>query len=216
MFPRQCFAGFCGHDHPRRRHHACLAATGRCPAYLHSPTTLHGARGPRAPRAGPVRCPRQPLYPAWGTRPHPSTDLTSWDLPVIRTLFTAIQPVDSPANANVWLPLAGDETLTAFQEAVLGVSRLSPEIHLAPNPAAMLAAVSGDPAAVGILPGAWLDDSVRSFDLGIQLPVLITAPQTPTGPALDLAACLQGPVGQTILAERYQPWDASAVEPAAP
>lgn len=147
---------------------------------------------------------------------HPSADTASWALSLIRTMFTSIPSADSPLSANVWVPLDGDETMQAFQTAVLGSSRLSPEARLAPNPAAVLSAVSSDPAALGILPAAWLDASVQSIDLGIRLPVLLTALQTPSGPALELAACLQSAAGQTVLAERYQPWDAAPLETPAP
>jgi hypothetical protein len=56
-----------------------------------------------------------------------------------------------------------------------------------------------------MLPAAWADDSVQTFDFDVTLPALALAAETPQGPARSVVACLQSPAGQAALAEKYAP-----------
>jgi hypothetical protein len=108
-------------------------------------------------------------------------------------------------EVQVWAEAQGSETRTAFDAQIMSGSMLGPQVHLAPDPAAMLAAVSEGPGAVGYLPRAWVTEDMKVLDLGIDLPVLALANNEPQGPARDLLLCLQGESVQQLLAGRYTP-----------
>jgi hypothetical protein len=53
---------------------------------------------------------------------------------------------------------------------------------------------------------AWADETVKSIDLGLQMPVIAVTAEEPSGAVRDLLACLQGPVGQQAISEHYIPF----------
>jgi ABC-type phosphate transport system substrate-binding protein len=77
---------------------------------------------------------------------------------------------------------------------------------VAPNWAAMRAAVSQNPNAIGYLPGPELEAGVRPVNLERPLRALIAvvAPQSPAGAARDFLAWAQSAAGQAIVAQRYE------------
>jgi len=89
--------------------------------------------------------------------------------------------------------------------------RFSSQAWLAPDAAAMLESIAQDPAAIGVLPRAWLSAAVKPVeidqDLGELLlqPVLALAEEEPGGIVREFLACLQSPTGQAELAEHYLP-----------
>jgi hypothetical protein len=128
----------------------------------------------------------------------------------IKNLFTGrvhnwAELGDNDLEVQVWAEAQGSETRTAFDAQIMAGGMLGPQVHLAPDPAAMLAEVSADRGAVGYLPRAWLTDSVKALDLGIELPVLALANAEPQGPGRDLLLCLQGESVQQLLGSRYTP-----------
>lgn len=139
---------------------------------------------------------------------HPDNPASSLTLEQIQALFSG-QVTDwsqlggEDVPVKVWVPLAADEARQAFDSQVLAEAPVVPDARLAPDPAAMLEAVGKDPGAVGYLPDAWLSDQLQSIPLDIRLPVLVAARETPEGPAGELVACLQGPVGKLALLEFY-------------
>lgn len=112
----------------------------------------------------------------------------------------------SQGDMALWVGPAGDEARQAFEESVAHGSPVVGSAHLAASPADLLAAIAADPQAAGILPLAWADDSVRTLNLNIQMPVLILAIEEPSGPERDLVACLQSEVGQAAISDRYTPF----------
>ncbi|MEX2161796.1 MAG: substrate-binding domain-containing protein [Anaerolineales bacterium] len=112
------------------------------------------------------------------------------------------------ADISLWVGLASEEARLAFVESVAHGSPVVGWAKLAATPADLLAAVAADPQAAGILPAAWANETVQAIDLGLRLPVLALAVEEPSGAARDLLACLQGEVGQAVLAESY-----SAINP---
>jgi hypothetical protein len=108
-------------------------------------------------------------------------------------------------EVQVWAEAEGSETRTAFDGQVMEGSPLGPQVHLAPDPAAVLSAVRAGRGAVGYLPRAWLTQDVKAIDLEISLPVLALADAEPQGPARDLLFCLQGEAIQQLLGNRYTP-----------
>ena len=106
---------------------------------------------------------------------------------------------------SLWVGPEGDEARQAFETLVLLGGPVTGSANLATNPEDLLAAVAADPAAAGILPAAWADETVRAIELEVELSVLALAVEEPSGAARQLLACLQSEVGQAALAELYSP-----------
>ncbi|HEX9595762.1 MAG TPA: substrate-binding domain-containing protein [Anaerolineales bacterium] len=106
---------------------------------------------------------------------------------------------------SLWVGPQSDEGRQVFEGRVLLGSPVSGAANLATNPEDLLAAVAADKAAAGILPAAWVDETVRAIELEVELPVLALAAEEPSGAARQLLACLQGEAGQAALAELYAP-----------
>ena len=134
---------------------------------------------------------------------HPTADVGALNQTQLQTLFSG----SSGGTIQVWVPLAGDETRQAFEAASLPNGLLTPFAKLAPDPAAMLAAVAADPDAVGYLPKAWVTADINTLELGLRLPVLVMAEEEPQGPALNLVSCLQAETGQAVILDHYLSWD---------
>lgn len=107
-------------------------------------------------------------------------------------------------DAAVWLflPPNSDETVQSYSSNVVR-GAFSGQALIALGPDVVLQNVAANTSAAGLLPAAWADDSVRTFDFNVSLPVLALANSTPQGAARAALACLQGPLGQAILAESY-------------
>jgi hypothetical protein len=111
---------------------------------------------------------------------------------------------------QVWVYPESDESRAAFDAAFMEDGRLPSQAMLAPDAAAMLEAVSGDIHAIGYLPAAWLDETVREVELDpqlsarLQIPVLALAPAQPSGAAGRLLYCLQQGEGQDEMLRRYE------------
>jgi hypothetical protein len=139
---------------------------------------------------------------------HPDNPAASPTTDEIRDLFSGRTPnweilggEDMPVK--VWVLPETDESMQALETEVLEGLLPASDAGLAPDPAAMGEAVSADPAAIGLFPAAWPHDDLTLILLGVHLPVLVTAPSTPTGPEAELIACLQGETGQAALGLMY-------------
>lgn len=104
---------------------------------------------------------------------------------------------------SLWAPTASDEGRLFLETHMLNGLPLSSNARLASSPTHMLSAVGNDEQAIGILPGAWLDNSVHSIVLGEGFPLLLSSPTQFEGPLQNLAACLQSGPGQDLLKEIY-------------
>lgn len=104
----------------------------------------------------------------------------------------------------LFVPPDGDEARQAFVANVVR-GAISGNALIATDPATLLANVAANSGATGILPAAWADDSVQTFDFDVTLPALALAAETPQGPARSVVACLQSGVGRAILTESYAP-----------
>lgn len=122
---------------------------------------------------------------------------------------------DSPITApvSVWAYPSGDEVRARFEGQILSpAERLTPMAQIAPDPAAMLAAVANDPGAIGYLPQAWLEEGVRAVSIrgdetdALALPLLAIAPEPISDAARNLLLCLQSGEGQRALMDRYSAW----------
>jgi hypothetical protein len=97
------------------------------------------------------------------------------------------------ADIQVWLPPQEDDLWDALVEGVLTGKEPSRLARFAPDPQAMRAAVAADEFAVGVLPAAYLDQTVRAVEtpLDLRLPVLAVSPDEPAGLIRDFLLCLQ-------------------------
>lgn len=139
---------------------------------------------------------------------HPDSPAASLTVDQIRDLFTGQTASwadlgGADAAVTVWGLFAGDEAQQAFEGEILAGAPLASSAGLAPDPGALRGAVAADPVAIGLLPSAWVQDGVKFILVGVRLPVLFASDQLLEGPAADLAACLQGETGQTILNTIY-------------
>lgn len=109
---------------------------------------------------------------------------------------------DSPTQ--VWTYSPGNALRTTFDAAILPGERTSSQAWLAPDPGAMLEAVSADPAAIGYLPASWLDTPPSELAANLQLltlpeeissslhlPVLALTETEPEGALRTLLLCYQ-------------------------
>ena len=129
--------------------------------------------------------------------------------------------VGSPlGEVQVWDYPSSDSLHQIFLRLVLKNGSVTPAVtslaSLAPTPAAMLAAISSSPQAVGYLPRAWLNDQqVRAVKVdadvaaALHLPLLALADHEPQGALRTFVACLQTGRGQTSILAHYRPWDGS-------
>jgi hypothetical protein len=111
---------------------------------------------------------------------------------------------------QVWVYPESDEVRAAFDETFMEAGRLTSQALLAPDAAAMLETVSEDIHAIGYLPAAWLDETVREVELDprlsaqLQIPLLALAPVQPSGAAGRLLYCLQQGQGQDEMLRLYE------------
>jgi hypothetical protein len=92
---------------------------------------------------------------------------------------------------QVWSYPAGEEIQQFLGRAVLSGGAPVSGSSLAIDPEAMRAAVAADPAAIGILPEAWLTGDVRSvLEVG-SMPLLVSTAAEATESNLAIITCLQ-------------------------
>ncbi len=71
------------------------------------------------------------------------------------------------------------------------------DAKLAPNPAAMIEAITADPMAVGYIPGSWLAEDIQTISVERELqaalarPILALTDTEPVGNFLNYLVCLQ-------------------------
>jgi len=130
---------------------------------------------------------------------HPSSAFADLTFEEIKTIFQKGYTA-SGQPLQVWI-LQGDDVRPYFDAIVLDGKEAAPQARIAPDPAAMLVAVSSDPAAIGYLPATWLDDEVHPLvldsvlSLKLRLPILALAKAEPQGVSRTLLGCLQAPAG---------------------
>lgn len=147
---------------------------------------------------------------------NPGLDLKQLSTGELQNLFSGVttnweQAGASDRSVEAWVYPSGDPLRVIFDRYALANRPVTSQAFIAPDPSAMLDAISAHPGAIGYLPGAWLTDTVHNVNLEPQLiealfqPVLALAEREPQGAARILLACLQSAQGQAVLQERYQP-----------
>jgi hypothetical protein len=114
---------------------------------------------------------------------------------------------DSGQRIQVWVLPNGDPVRKHFDQAIMQSNPLTSEAMLAPDPEAMLEAISGDNNSIGYLPGSMLSssnlnlvDKVKIVQLDSSLqeelhqPVIALTHIEPEGLMRELLICLQDAV----------------------
>lgn len=111
---------------------------------------------------------------------------------------------ENQLEIQVWGYPPEDNLRILLEAAIPGTPRLSSQANIAPTPMAVIRAVASDPAALGFVPGTWLDgltaddrSSIKTLELeatvmaNLTHPVLISV-EEPLTPAIhSLVACMQ-------------------------
>lgn len=105
-----------------------------------------------------------------------------------------------PEPVQVWSYPESDELNQIFSTALWQSNAPMLLAYLAPDPFAMVEAISDNPGAIGYLPSSWLlDNSVNPITVSDALmrsltqPVLLVSIQEPQDLARNLISCLQSP-----------------------
>ena len=98
------------------------------------------------------------------------------------------------------------EAARLFGQALLLGEPPSVSALVAPSWAAMRELVGGDVNAIGYLPRAELERTVRALEQPVALRALVVAvaASEPTGPARDFLAWAQSEAGQAVVGERFE------------
>ncbi len=111
---------------------------------------------------------------------------------------------------QVWVYPEGDAAMQVFKLAVMSGNPITSHALLAPNATAMLEAISGDPNSIGLIPHAWLQESVRELEIdpdtlqALSLPVLAMAESEPAEAAGEMLYCLQQGDGLVEVLRLYE------------
>ena len=107
------------------------------------------------------------------------------------------QPTDTSIDIQVWSFPQGDDIRQVFIAAFLKSNSLASKTHLAPDPNAMLEAISQDPTAIGYILASQLQASVQAVKIdgepssSLEQPVLAYTSNAPQGQVRQMLLCLQ-------------------------
>jgi hypothetical protein len=113
-------------------------------------------------------------------------------------------------ETEVWVYPIGDEVQQLFDREVLNNEPYTSWAWLAPDPPAMLEAISENSSTIGFLPQAWITEKVKIVQVDSELnralsqPLLALSKTEPQGGVRTLLYCLQNETGQSTLSMRYQ------------
>jgi hypothetical protein len=131
---------------------------------------------------------------------HPANPLGSIPITDLQGIYQgSLRAWKEPAaEIEPWAYAASDDAQEVFDAVVLDGGSIAPRIAaIAPDPAAMLEGISGNPAAVGFLPRRWLDGRVKAITIDglttdrLRLPILALTNSEPEGPEKSWLLCLQ-------------------------
>lgn len=124
------------------------------------------------------------------------------------TNWSELEGEDRPVS--IWVYPEEDEIQRHFLWFLGGDQLFTPMAFLASSPSIVKEAVASDPGAIGVLPYAWIDDSIVPISIDGEpqaLPILVLTKTDPQGPAREFIACSQSPQGQAVLRSQYIPWE---------
>ena len=118
-------------------------------------------------------------------------DNNSINIVSIRNSYLSLDP-----QFQAWAYPSGNQNREIFDSILLESKTISPQVKIAPNPEAMLEAVSNNPAAIGYIPNSWKEDTVQVIPIGNKLedslfqPILALTNGEPKGNSRLLLSCL--------------------------
>lgn len=101
---------------------------------------------------------------------HPSNRTPSLSFDEVQALFSS-EPTAwlNGEVVQVWLYPEGDEIRRLFDEVFLQGQQVNPQAFIAPDPMAMLKAVSAEPGAIGYLPSSWLEGNLSGESYNVKM-----------------------------------------------
>jgi hypothetical protein len=108
--------------------------------------------------------------------------------PDLQILYSAVEPA-----YQAWIYPQGSELSTIFNHHFLANEATSPHLLIAPDPEAMLEAISAQPNSVGFLPQSWLSDgvTVNIVQGEFRQPILAFTKNEPVGLTVEYLKCLE-------------------------
>jgi hypothetical protein len=145
---------------------------------------------------------------------NPDNQARSLSLEEIRSIFSGqvqswSQVGGTDQSIQVWVLPPEDEASQIVNVSLLANQGISDQAFLAASPERMLQAIADDPGAIGYLPQAWTDSTVRIITLPSDLqsslvkPLLALSTSEPEGQTREFLICLQHGNGQQALKARY-------------
>jgi len=145
---------------------------------------------------------------------NPDNPIRSLKQEEVRSIFsgqikTWNQVGGTEGSINVWVLPPADEARQIVDENLFKNLSISDQAFLAASPDRMLGAIANDPAAIGYLPHAWSDSTVKiiqlpsTLQLSLARPLLALSPSEPEGQVLEFLVCLQRGKGQQTLQADY-------------
>lgn len=102
-----------------------------------------------------------------------------------------------------WAYPSESDIENVFEEFLQIQTLKSQNIALAPNPAAMIQVISGNPVAIGFIPASWKTDSVKEVSIedvsyaSRQVPLVVLSSTEPTGKELKWLLCVQDAIADS-------------------
>jgi hypothetical protein len=100
---------------------------------------------------------------------------------------------DPDSIYQTWTYPEENELRIIFDQALFDESFSAPNSYLAPNPAAMIEAISTNAMAIGFLPKSWVtgNEKIISFENSFEQPILGLTVSEPQGEVGTFLSCLQ-------------------------
>ncbi|MEN4041801.1 MAG: hypothetical protein ROW39_05610 [Anaerolineaceae bacterium] len=137
---------------------------------------------------------------------HPDNPVESLTLANIIDIYSGaatnwekIDPSSVPMTGRIhpWVYPDGNDVMDIFISLTAGPLQQDAVLYLAPDPQAMIDAVANDVAAIGFIPGRWLDARVRAISISdvdaeaLRQPILSLDTAEPVGEQRAWLLCLQ-------------------------
>jgi hypothetical protein len=133
---------------------------------------------------------------------HPANPLNKLDLAALQAMYSGTRKQWSETSAGdavkPWSYPAGEDIQSIFYSVLLkGTQPARSTAFIAPDPQAMLEAVSTDPGAIGFIPRRWLSSQVKEISIdgidrsSLRQPILALTQSEPEGQKKQWLLCLQ-------------------------
>ncbi len=134
---------------------------------------------------------------------NPANSIQDISVEMLKQIFSGqiyrwsdVDPTLPDEIIQIWMPPTGDEVWDALDAYLLDWRSASPSAYMVSDPIAMLAGVSNDKYAIGVLPKIFLDQSVKAIGNQPEIPISIIAvtKSEPAGLIREFLLCLQATI----------------------